>query len=81
MGEGGQILAFYADPKGTWASFLVQFFSEGLHCVNCLYKLVGILWLFVSTKSLFFSLLDPDVIYQRFSVQVLLRIYLGRNHA
>ena len=28
-----------------------------------------------------FSLLDPDVIYQRFSVQVLLRIYLGRNHA
>ena len=26
MGEGGQILAFYADPKGTWASFLVQFF-------------------------------------------------------
>ena len=46
-----------------------------------IFLLVGILWLFVSTKSLFFSLLDPDVIYQRFSVQVLLRIYLGRNHA
>ena len=61
-----EILAFYADPKGTWHGpvFWRNFFYEGLRCVNCLYKLVGILWLFVSKKSLFFSLLDPDVMYQ-----------------
>ena len=65
MGEGGQILAFYADPKaGTWASFLVQFFLGGITLCKLPLQTSGNFMAICFQKITVFSLLDPDVIYQ-----------------
>ena len=64
MGEGGQILAFYADPKGTWASFLVQFFLGGITLCKLSVQTSGNFMAICLHKIFFLSLLDPDVIYQ-----------------
>ena len=64
MGEGGQILAFYADPKGTWASFLVQFFLGEITLCKLPLQTSGNFMAICFQKITVFSLLDPDVMYQ-----------------
>ena len=64
MGEGGQILAFYADPKGTWASFLVQFFLGGITLCKLPLQTSGNFMAICFQKITVFSLPDPDVMYQ-----------------
>ena len=63
MGEGGQIFAFYADPNGTWASFLVQFLG-GITLCKLPLQTSGNFMAICLLKITVFSLLDPDVIYQ-----------------
>ena len=64
IGDGGQILAFYADPKGTWASFLVQFFLGGITLCKLSVQTSGNFMAICLHKITVFSLLDADVIYQ-----------------